>query len=161
MEERHDLSLESISHDFILQHYKINRENFKVLFKNLSIPEYIALQSIVDCSEAVGNEDNKLYLSEIAEKINTPMPRISKMVSSLSDKGLVHWSHDSGRSETYILLTESGRNLLESNEALFKDFVSRVIDRFGKDEMIEPLNMMRRLDDIINDELASSEKNDF
>ena len=156
-DEKHELSVESISHDFILQHYKMNRENFRTLFKNLSIPEYIALQSIIDCSEAVGSEDGRLYLIDIAGRMNMPMPRISKMVSSLSDKGLVNWSHDSGRSGTYVSLTDSGRKLLESNETLFWDFFGRVIDKYGKEEMVELLKMMRRLDDIISNELDSTD----
>ncbi len=146
-----------LSRDYILRQYRMNNNNIIVLFKDLSIPEYIALRTILQYSMSESGITERMYLSDLSEKMKLSMPQISKMAEKLNDKGLVVWTHErSGRSGTYVQITNIGKDFLAEKERLFHDFFGRVIDRYGKDKMIDLIQRMGDLEAIITDEIAKT-----
>ena len=146
-----------LSRDFILSQYRMNKDNIIVLFKDLSVPEYLALRNILQYSTPEPDGTERIYLSDLSEKMKLSMPQISKMAERLNDKGLVVWTHErSGRNGTYVQITNAGKELLTNKEELFRDFFGRVIDRYGKDKMTELLQRMGELETIITDEIGKT-----
>ena len=144
-----------LSRDFILSQYRMNKDNIIVLFKDLSVPEYLALRNILQYSTPEPDGTERIYLSDLSEKMKLSMPQISKMAERLNDKGLVVWTHErSGRNGTYVQITNAGKELLTNKEELFRDFFGRVIDRYGKDKMTDLLQRMGELEAIITDEIG-------
>mgnify|MGYP002626914544 CR=1 FL=1 len=78
-----------LSRDFILSQYRMNKDNIIVLFKDLSIPEYLALRTVLQYSTPEVDGTERIYLSDLSEKMKLSMPQISKMAERLNDKGLV------------------------------------------------------------------------
>ena len=69
------------------------------------------------------------------------------------------WSHDGNGSEgTYVTITEAGEKLLEQQQVLFKDYYGRVIKKFGKENLIQLLNMMKQLETVMSSELEEMEE---
>ena len=88
----------------------------------------------------------------------------SKMITELKDRGLVLWSHDgSGKEGTYVTITDTGSSLLARQEACLKDYYGKVIEAFGKENLIKLLQLMKQLDTVMTskiEEMEVSEEND-
>ena len=88
------------------------------------------------------------------------MRQTSKLVGDLRDRGLVTWSHDgNGKDGTYVTITESGKQLLENQETIVKEFYGRVIDSFGKENLIHLLHQMKELETVMTREIEKMEEN--
>ncbi len=152
MDDKQELN--ALSHEITYRRYLMNRDRMKELFEKLSIAEYIALHIIATEGEASAIYEGKTYLKDLSEKMELSMRQTSNMIGSLRDKGLLKWVHDGNGSEgTYVTITESGRKLLDEQEVLLRKYYGKVIAKFGKDNMIKLLQLMRELDTIMSGEL--------
>ena len=97
-----------LANEITFQNYRWNRVDMHKLFQNMSSIDYSIVWILSRHME--GKEENKkLYLKEISEQLKLPIPKVSKLVQSLQDKGLVYWRHDGkGEEGTYIQITEAG-----------------------------------------------------
>lgn len=85
----------------------------------------------------------RTYLKELSEKLELTMRKTSNMVGKLRDQGLVIWAHDGDGSEgTYVMITDLGRKLLQEQEEIIKDYYGNVIQKFGKDNFIQLLQLI-------------------
>ena len=83
----------------------------------------------------------------------------SKMIGKLRDRGLVVWSHDGNGSDgTYVTITENGQKLLKTQEEILKNYYEKVIGKFGKDNMIHLLQMVKQLETIMSSEMEEWEE---
>ena len=64
--------------------YMFSKDQAEILFKNIAIPEYIALEEIKDSLE-----NGKVYLKVISDNMKISISKASKIVTSLKEKGLV------------------------------------------------------------------------
>ena len=128
--------LERLSHELTYQRYMMDRGKVRSLFKDIRIPEYIALYSIAQSGETSSIYGGRTYLKELSEKMEQSMRQTSNMVGDLRDRGLVTWSHDgNGKEGTYVTITENGRKFLADKEEIVKKFYGRVIESFGKEHI--------------------------
>ena len=80
------------------------------------------------------------------------------MAGKLRDAGYVVWSHDGDGSEgTYVTITESGQSIIRNQEELLKSYYGHVIDKFGKDNLLQLLRLMKQLETIISSEAENLE----
>lgn len=141
--------LGQLSNEITYQKYLMNRAGMRGLFDEISIPGYMVL-----CMAAKDDQEQKIYLREIAEKLQLSISQTSKIIGSLRDKGLLIWTHDGkGRQGTYISITDAGRKKVEKQEETLKDFYENVIEQFGKEDFICLLQMMHRLETIMKEEI--------
>ena len=151
--------LERLSHEFTYRRYMMDRGKIRSLFQDIRIPEYIALYSIAQDGENSSIYGERTYLQELSEKMQLSMRQTSKMAGDLRDRGLVTWSHDgNGKDGTYVTITESGRQLLEKQETIVKEFYGRVIDSFGKENLIRLLHQMKELETVMTREIEQMEE---
>lgn len=151
-----------LSNELIYQRHLFNREYRKDIFMKMSIPEYIALQYIA-MEETSNIYSGRTYLKDLSDKLQMTMRQISKMVEKLRDAGYLLWSHDGNGSEgTYVTITESGRNMLKNQEELLKKYYGKVFEKFGKENLIQLLQLMKQLETVMSSELENLEveKND-
>lgn len=158
MELIQDLSstsdLGQLSNEMTYQKYLMNRAGMKELFDEISIPGYMVLYMAAKDDQKQPSQDQKIYLREIAEKLQLSISQTSKIIGSLRDKGLIIWTHDGkGRQGTYITITDMGRKKVEKQEETLKGFYKNVIERFGKEDFICLLKMMHRLETIMKEEI--------
>lgn len=148
-----------LSNELIYQRHLFNREHRKDIFMKMSIPEYIALQYIA-MEETSDIYSGRVYLKDLADKLQMTMRQISKMVEKLRDVGYVLWSHDgNGSKGTYVTITESGRSLLRAQEETLKKYYGKVFEKFGKDNLIQLLQLMKQLETIMSSEVENLEVN--
>ena len=146
-----------LSNELTYQRHLFNREYRRDFFMKMSIPEYIALQCI-DMEEKSNIYSGRTYLKDLSDKLQMTMRQTSKMIEHLRDKGYVVWSHDGNGSEgTYVTITESGRTLLREQEEAMKRYYGKVFDKFGKENLIQLLQLMKQLETIMSSEIESLE----
>ena len=150
-----------LSHEITYRRYMMNKGKIKELFENLSISEYIALYNIDMEREVSSIYGEKTYLKDLSEKMELSMRQTSRMIGNLRDRGLLLWSHDGNGSEgTYVIITDSGKKLLKEQEEILRKFYGNVIDKFGKEKLIQLLQLMKELETIMSSEFEDMEEED-
>lgn len=156
MENRNDIA--KLAYELTYHRYLMNKGKARNLFIELEISEYIALHSIARVASDKNDLSQKTYLSDLAEHLEMSISGVSKMITRLKDRGLVLWSHDGDGSDgTYVVITESGINAMSRQEKILGDYYSRVIDKFGHDNLIQLLKQMEKLEEIMDTEFTAKE----
>ncbi len=138
-----------ISNKITYHRYMFSKDQSEALFKDITIPEYIALEEIKGSIE-----NGKVYLKDISENMKISISKASKLAAGLKEKGLVEWSHDGNGSEgTYISFTDSGISAMETQEKILKNYYGRVAEKFGKERLITLLTLMSELENVMSTEL--------
>ena len=145
-----------LTNELMYQRHLFNHEYRKDILK-MSIPEYIALEYIA-LEEESGIYEGRAYLKDLADRLHMTMRQVSNMAGKLRDAGYVLWSHDGDGSEgTYVTITESGQSIIRNQEELLKSYYGHVIDKFGKDNLLQLLRLMKQLETIISSEAENLE----
>ena len=112
------------------------------------------MRIIMGTEESGDIYDGRTYLTDISDKMQITIRQASKMISGLKDRGLVKWVHDGNGSEgTYVTITESGRQLFLQQEKMIKEFYEKVIEKFGEDNLVQLLNLMKQLETYMESEM--------
>lgn len=152
MDEKTDIL--KLSNELTYQRYMFNREHIKSVFTKMKIPEYIALHYIAAEGENSEIYSGRTYLKDLAVKMQMTIHQTSRMIERLRDTGYVLWSHDGNGSEgTYVTITDSGKKLLAEQEETMKRYYGRVFEKFGRDNLIQLLQLMKQLETVMSSEL--------
>ena len=147
-----------LSNELMYRRYLLNKDQLRNFFKELSIPDYIALHIIQETEELSEIYEGRTYLKDLAEKMQMTIRQTSKMVGNLRDRGLLLWSHDGNGSDgTYVTITESGKKLLKNQEQILRDYYGKVIEKYGKENLIQLLRLMKELETVMSSELERME----
>lgn len=148
----------SLTNDLIYHRYLMDSGQLRQHLKDLNIPEYLALHIIAEAADGEDGVPGRTYLSELAGRMRLTIRQSSRIVRALRDKGLVLWAHDgNGKDGTYVILTEAGRTLMERQEERLKGYYGRVIETYGKDNMVSLLRMVEELETVMLSELKKME----
>lgn len=152
MKDKNDeIDVLKLSNELTIRRYLFNKEQIS---RVLSAPDYIALNIIRETETNEQIYSGRTYLKDLAEKMQLSMRQISKMIGNLKERGLVVWSHDGNGSEgTYVTITESGQQLLTQQQKILEEYYGNVIDKFGKDNLIQLLNLMKQLETVMSSEV--------
>lgn len=144
-------NIEELAHELTYHRYLLNQSQARGLIRELTVPEYIALQFVSHAARERGEGDGRVYLRDVAQELRLSIPQTSRMVGSLRDKGLVTWSHDGDGSEgTYLSVTPTGLALMEKQDASLKEFYGRVVEKFGRENMAQLLRLMVQLEQVMD-----------
>lgn len=154
MQEKTEIS--KLAYELTYHSHLLNRDKNRSLFTQLGIPEYILLHSVSQVASEPSGAPGRAYLKELSQQMGMPMPRLSNMAGRLKEQGLVQWSHDGkGTDGTYLVITDSGRKAMDRQEALLTDYYSRVIGKFGKENLARLVQQMIALEKIMDEEFIS------
>lgn len=146
--------IKKFTNELTYRRYLMNKGKIQVLFRKMTLQEYIALYTISFEREGADADNGRTYLKDLSEKMQLTMRQTSKMVEKLKDRGLVLWSYDGTGSEgTYVTITETGEKLFEEQEAILRECYGKVIHKFGKENLTLLLKMMQQLDNLMCSEI--------
>ena len=147
-----------LSNELAYRAYIMNRDQIRKNLTELNFREYVALQRIAHIAASDGIYSGRAYLKDLAESLRLSMRQTSQMAGELKDRGLVTWSHDGDGSDgTYMSITDRGRELIARNEEILKKYYGNVIEKYGRDDMIQLLQMMKRLENVVQGEFEDME----
>ena len=150
--------MKNLAHEITYRRYLLSKDDARFVFKDVNIAEYIVLHFMSEQIESDSIYSDRIYLSEISEKLNLPIRKTSKLIREMSVKNLINWDHDGdGKDGTYVTLTEHGKSVFEETDGKLKDFYTRVLQKFGKEKMIQLLSLMKEFDTVVRTELEQME----
>ncbi len=150
-----------LAYELTYHRYLMSQDKAGHLFTVLTSREYIALRRIAKSASDGRSEDGKTYLSELSETMELSIHSVSKMIRALKDKGLVYWSHDGDGSDgTYVIITPGGKNAMQKQEDILKDYYSRVIERFGRDHLVSLFEELAKLEAVMHETIAEEDTDD-
>lgn len=153
-----NVDIAGLSNELTYRKYLMNQDQVRNFFKELSIKEYIALHNIEQTGENMDIYSGRTYLKDLADRMQLSIRKTSKMIGKLRDRGLVVWSHDGNGSEgTYVTITDSGKTLLNQQEEVLKEYYGRVIEKYGKENLIQLLQLMKQLETVMSSEMEGME----
>lgn len=149
MKNQHEV--EKLAYAMTRQRYLLSRDMAHDLFTELSLSDYIALHSIAEATGQGGSAE-RTYLRDLAEQLEMPMPKVSKMIRKLHDRGLVFWSHSGDGSDgTYVVITDPGVQAMERQANILNAYYSCVIEAFGYENLKGLLDQISRLEGVMNE----------
>lgn len=155
-QENQNVNLTSLVNELMYRRFLVSNDEVQHFFKELTVSEYIALDLIIKNEKNDPIYGGKTYLTDLAERLQRPMRVITNLARSLRDKGLVIWKHDGdGEQGTYVVITDDGRTIAEEHQQVARDFYGRVIQKFGKNNLIKMLDLMKQLDTVMTAELEN------
>ena len=150
-EEIKDSDIIKLSHELTYRRYLLSDGKIRSFFRKVSIPEYLALHIIKESGQK--GDSGKTYLKEIADSMQRTVRQTSHLVKALQERGMLAWSHDGDGSEgTYVTITDSGKKMLAEEEDMLKQYYRRVFARFGKENLMQLLTLMRQLESVMGAE---------
>ena len=150
--------MKNLAHEITYRRYLLSKDDARFVFKDVNIAEYIVLHFMSEQIESDSIYSDRIYLSEISEKLNLPIRKTSKLIREMNGKNLINWDHDGdGKDGTYVTLTEHGKSVFEETDGKLKDFYTRVLQKFGKEKMIQLLSLMKEFDTVVRTELEQME----
>ena len=142
---------EKLAYAMTRQRYLLNRDIVHDLFTELSLSDYIALHSIAEAAGQGGSAE-QTYLRDLAERLEMPIPKTSKMIRKLHERGLVFWSHSGdGRDGTYVVITDSGVRAMERQANILNAYYSRVKYKILRGQKAPLEEQISRLEDVMNE----------
>lgn len=146
----------SLANDITYHSYNISKLSVQKLFDKMTAADYVALCMVLKTSDNADEpqEGRKIYLADIAETLKLSMEKVSRLVRTLQERGLVVWKHDGkGEDGTYIMITDKGLHSAEEQQEKLKRFYADVIEQFGKDRFVALLAQLKELEDIMSEEM--------
>jgi DNA-binding MarR family transcriptional regulator len=137
--------------EIIRLHNGLGNNSFQKLFTVIPISEYLLLTMLMKNLE-LHQEDRRVYLKEIAAELKMEMPKVSAMVEHLQRSGLVIWQHDgSGNDGTYITLSNYGRELMEEQRKILKNYFEKLVTRLGMEKTEKILDVLYELQNVMDE----------
>ncbi len=132
--------------------YSMDSDHLKLIFSELSMPDYMVLMLLVR-KLGIHEPEAKVYLSEISTELDQPISKISRLVKNLQEKGYVYWEHDTMKnSGTYIYLSETGSELIRKQQKILTDYFRNIIDNMGYEKFVQVLDLMMDLENAMKEE---------
>ncbi|MBQ9609733.1 MAG: MarR family transcriptional regulator [Lachnospiraceae bacterium] len=137
--------------EFLKAMYRFHHLNIQVLIPELSRAEAIIINNLgtADREEGLG-----LKMSTLGKVLCVSMPSLSRMIKGLEERGLVKREIDvRDRRNTYVVLTDKGRELFEKTDEVMTDFIMSVYERVGEKKLTQLGKLMSEMADVASDEI--------
>ncbi len=138
-----DSTRQPAAESFFLDNFNLDR-----LFRGIERGDYIFLYYIRQCQNETPDEE-KVYLSRLAEAMNLSVTAISGAVERLQDRGYVLWGTDAALGKTYVVLTSKSVELMNEEKERMKRSYEAIVQEIGMGELAGTVSTLRKIMDII------------
>lgn len=115
----------------------------------IQIVEMMIMQSIADCCLY---NNNNLDVITLQKRLHISKPAVSQTLNTLEKKGYIVREIDScDRRKIAIAITPTGLSCFKQSKHCFEGTLTKVVERFGKDNMLELIQHLNRLSEIYTD----------
>lgn len=148
----------NLANELIYRGHLMQNSRLPQNLKGLSMSEYIALHTVAQTAQKESIYAGRTYLQDMCDKMQMSIHRVSKIIGELKDKGLVTWAHDgNGNEGTYVTITPNGIARMKHQEETLRTYYRRVIEKYGQENMVQLLQMMKQLDAVMSSVLEEME----
>lgn len=126
---------------FFLDNFNIDR-----VFSTIEKTDYLFLYYIKCCAA----QDNRVYLSALAEAMNMKIPELSKAMENLQRKGYVLWKTDNEAGKTYVELTSKAVELMRDARNRIDSCYQKIQEEIGSEKLAETIHTLKRINEILS-----------
>lgn len=147
-------------HTFI----QFRKLHFSSLITEMNHSEFSILKAIaydeIHCHETSTHTMNqKISTSDLAKKLHVSSPSVSRSLRGLEKKEyVIREISPSDRRNTYVILTDLGKEKLSQSEQVMMDFTNSVIAQMDPNQLEQLIQYMQNFFDISQSELEKRKK---
>ncbi|MCD8143261.1 MAG: MarR family transcriptional regulator [Clostridiales bacterium] len=131
------------------EEFFLQRLNTDRVFNTADRADYALLYAIAQCQSASQTTD-RAYLYQLSEQMNQPIPKISRAIRRLQEKGYVTWKTDDELGRTYVKLTSIAVNLMQDMKNSMRDYYVEIVNTVDSKDLETTLRTMKQISDIIS-----------
>ena len=130
-----------------VEDFFLNRIDVGRIFDFMERSDYLLLYNNQKCSEISDND--KVYMSELAEQMHLSIIETSRSVKNLEDKGYVTWQTDENKERTFVRLTGKAKDAMARQNERMKKAYQRILSEVSDDEMMQAVATLGKIREII------------
>lgn len=138
--------------DFFLKRLDVDK-----IFSSLEKRDYALLYAIAQCQSAA-QPTNRAYLYQLSERLEMPIPKVSKAIRHLQDEGYVTWKTDDELGRTYVKLTNTAIELMQDMKANLQDYYQEILNTVDSKDLETTLRTMKQISEIISAKQANHDE---
>lgn len=92
-----------------------------------------------------------VYLSDLAEYMNMPMPDISKAIKKLEQKGYVEWHTDEKKERTYITPTTKAVSDMRNQRESLVSAYGKIVDNIDDNDLKTTIETIAKIRNILGE----------
>lgn len=149
------MNLAKMQEDFLKTITRFGKMSADIHFRNNNVSkrEYETMVVIERYSKEHENEKG-IYVSHLAKLLRVSQPAVSRMLGILEVKGYIGRDiNKEDRRNTYVYLTEAGRQAKLQSEFVMQQLMERIMLRMNEEDMKELIMLWNKLADILEQEL--------
>ena len=116
------------------------------VFRYLERADFMLLIYIERLCE--NSEDGRVYLKDLAKEMDVTMSVLSKMITSMQDKGYVSWKTSETKSGTYVQLTNRAKNKIKQERDYMRELFSKIRRAIPADELETTMATVSKISEI-------------
>ncbi|MCR5597361.1 MAG: MarR family winged helix-turn-helix transcriptional regulator [Lachnospiraceae bacterium] len=94
------------------------------------------------------SEDGRVYLKDLAKEMDVTMSVLSKMITSMQDKGYVSWKTSETKSGTYVQLTNRAKNKIKQERDYMRELFTKIRRAIPADELETTMTTVSKISEI-------------
>ena len=116
------------------------------VFRYLERADFMLLVYIERLCE--NSEDGRVYLKDLAKEMDVTMSVLSKMITSMQDKGYVSWKTSETKSGTYVQLTSRAKNKIKQERDYMRELFTKIRRAIPADELETTMATVSKISEI-------------
>lgn len=122
--------------------------SFNPLIEGINSNEYHLLEYLYN------NETKQIVVSDITNKLKIAAPSVTKLLNGLDKKGYTVREIDpSNRRNTFVYITDEGKNIVQHNKAIISKVISDVYDNVGRENIVQFLHLAKLIHEAFEEEI--------
>lgn len=128
--------------------------NIGAVLGELSQTEYLVIYFVRKHGEYDGHCNNGVNVTSLSEVLGVSTPAVSRILRGLEEKGFIQRiTNKRNRRETYISLTDNGREIYFRDRELASSLYKTVEKKLGQDQIKELVRLSRSFNLIMTEEI--------
>ncbi len=137
---------------FISKEFMSKKLNISAILEGMSPMEYGLACSFLKYEK---DEGEHVTVSVLAKEMEISVSQVSRMLKNMEERGLISRVTDEAcRRNTFVVISDKGRELHEKNRKNFSYFAKKVLEKFSQDEIQHMMNMQKRFFDAVQTEIS-------
>lgn len=154
------MELDELKKELISTIFRMKKIHLSAMLESVSRGEFSTLEILAQSAEQAA--ESSVCVSDLAQMLLSAPSAVSRMLRGMEKKGLVKREIDlSNRRTTYVLLTEKGMAVRQSEIARLDTMLEQVISRMGEAEINQLIGLWNRLSDVMAEEMNHMTKGDI
>lgn len=131
---------------------QLKRVSHSLIIENLTHREYFTLDLLIRLKENTCTNEG-IYVSTLASMLKVSMPQASRLLKSMEEKEYIARVIDKNdRRNTYVSVTELGIQKRNRAKIEMDDYVGRVIEHMGRDNIRQMIDLINKCSTIMQEE---------